>query len=165
MSVVPHLLESLDLHRKEDITADLKKNKMKKNAQALKSICHHIEETINPFSYLVDPKCLLNIETGKAASDETLTFLLNVKETGNKQRESFIKEVNERPARFEEPIKCNKMHTFQNEGLKPKNTNNKVSELKMERKLYGRLLCVAIEKSVDLSVILKYPITPVPLSM
>ena len=85
MSVVSHLLESLDLNRKEDITADLQKNKMKKNAQALKSICHHIEETITPFSYLVNTKCLLNIETGKAASDKTVTFLLNVKkqETSN----------------------------------------------------------------------------------
>ena len=35
----------------------------------------------------------------------------------------------------------------------------------MERNLYGRLLCIAIETSVDLSVVLSYPITPVSLSM
>ena len=74
MSVVSHLLESLDLNKKEDVTADLQKNKKRKNAEALKSICQHIENTINPFSTDVDPNCLLNIETGRAASEETVAF-------------------------------------------------------------------------------------------
>ena len=88
-----------------------------------------------------------------------------MQEAGNAHRE-FIKEVNERPARFEEPIKRTKLNTFQNEEVKPKKTgDNKLSELKMERNLYGRLICIAIENSIDLSVILTYPITPVPLSM
>ena len=93
-------------------------------------------------------------------------FLLNVQKAGNAHREKFIKKVNERSARFEEPTKRNKLNTSQNEGVKPKKTgDNKHSELKMERNLYGRLLCIAIENSIDLSVILSYPITPVPLSM
>ena len=89
-----------------------------------------------------------------------------MQEARNAHREKFIKEVNERPARFEEPIKCNKLNTFQNEGVKPKKIgDNKLSELKIERNLYGRLLCIAIENSIDLSVILSYLITPVLLSM
>ena len=74
MSVVSHLLESLDLNKKEDVAADLQKNKKRKNAEALKSICQHIENTINPFSTDVDPNCLLNIETGRAANEETVAF-------------------------------------------------------------------------------------------
>ena len=88
-----------------------------------------------------------------------------MQEAGNAHREKFIKEVNERPARFEEPIKYNKLNTFQNEGVKPKKTgDNKLSELKIERNLYGRHLYIAIENSIDLSVILSYLITPITLS-
>ena len=49
-----------------------------------------------------------------------VSFLLNVQEAGNAQREKFIKEVNGRSTRFEELIKRNKLNTFQNEGVKPK---------------------------------------------
>ena len=103
----------------------------------MKSICQHIENTINPFSTDVDSNCLLNIETGRAASEETVAFLLNVQEAGNAHREKFIKEVNERPDRFEEPIKRNNLNTFQNEEVKPKKTgDNKLSELKIGKSLW-----------------------------
>ena len=35
----------------------------------------------------------------------------------------------------------------------------------MERNLYGRLLCVALVESIDISLVRTYPITPVPLSI
>ena len=92
--------------------------------------------------------------------------MLNVPEKGTLKKEYFIKEVNERPARFEEAITWTKLQTFANEGVKSKKkSNNKVTEVRMERNLYGRLLCIALEKWIDLSVVLTYPITPIPLSM
>ena len=45
------------------------------------------------------------------ASEETVAFLLTVQEAGNAHIEKFIKEVDERPAGFEEPIKRNKLNT------------------------------------------------------
>ena len=41
--------------------------------------------------------------------------------------------------------------------------DGKVVELKMERDLMGRLLCIALENKVDMAEILSYPLTPVPL--
>ena len=37
--------------------------------------------------------------------------------------------------------------------------------MKMERTLFGKLLCVALEKEIDVKEILRYPLTPVPLSL
>ena len=78
----------------------------------------------------------------------------------------FHKEVNERLSRFEDAITRNKLSTFASEGVKLKTkNNNKISEVRMERNLYGRLLCIALVESIDISLVLTYPITPVPLSM
>ena len=37
--------------------------------------------------------------------------------------------------------------------------------MKMERTLFGKHLCVALEKEIDVKEILRYPLTPVPLSL
>ena len=59
------------------------------------------------------------------------------------------------------------MRTFSSEGAKveKKSTDGKVIEMKMERNLFDKLLCVALEKKIDLKEILRYPLTPVPLSL
>ena len=60
-----------------------------------------------------------------------------------------------------------KVRTFSSEGakVKKKSTDGKVIEMKMERNLFSKLLCVALEKKIDLKEILRYPLTPVPLSL
>ena len=54
--------------------------------------------------------------------------------------------------RFEKPIKRQQMRTFSSEGtkVKKKSTDRKVIEMKMERNLFGKLLCVTLEKEIDL---------------
>ena len=160
MRVVSHLLDTLDLNKK-DVTAERKPCKMRKNADALKKLCNQIEESINPYDKNLENNILVNIDTGKGASPETTDFLLNVVE-----KESAIKEVNERPSRFEDAITRNKLSTFASEGVKLKTkNNNKISEVRMEGNLYGHLLCIVLVESIDISLVLTYPITPVPLSM
>ena len=125
-----------------------------------------IEESINPFDKNLEKNILVNIDTGKGASPETTDLLLNVLEKGQSKKESFIKEVNERPSRFEDAITRNKLLIFASEGVKLKTkNNNKISEVRMERNLYDSLLCIALVESIDISLVLIYPITPVPLSM
>ena len=48
-----------------------------------------------------------------------------------------------------------KMRTFSSEGAKVKKklTDGKVIEMKMERNLFGKLLCVALEKEIDVKEI------------
>ena len=77
---------------------------MLKNPDALKSLCNQIEESINPYDKNLEKNILVNIDTGKGASPETTDFLLNVVEKGKSKKESFIKEVNEHPSRFEDAI-------------------------------------------------------------
>ena len=58
------------------------------------------------------------------------------------------------------------MAIFASEGVKLKTKNiNKISEVRMERNLYGRILCIALVESIDMRWVFTYPITPVPLSM
>ena len=41
-----------------------------------------------------------------------------------------------------------------------KSTDGTVIEKKMERNLFGKLLCVALEMEIDRKEILRYPLTP-----
>ena len=55
----------------------------------------------NPFFDENEPLC--NISIGKAASNETQTFLLNVMEIGKKAMNDYIKCCHEDPLSFELP--------------------------------------------------------------
>ena len=77
---------------KEDITEDLKPNRIKKNSADLAKMVSMIEGTMNPFSGSLDQTNLYNIGSVKAALPQTRDFLLNVVNIGCKSRETFIDE-------------------------------------------------------------------------
>ena len=80
MSVMSHLLDTLDLNKKEDVTADIKPCKMRKNADALKKLCNQMEESTNPYDKNLEKNILVNIDTGIGASSATTDFSPNVVE-------------------------------------------------------------------------------------
>ena len=131
----------------------------------LDAVINFIRNSLNPFTLEASELPLVNISTGKAASDLTSEFLINVQSIGNKSRDKFIDECVESPYRFEKPITRVKVNTFASDGAKYKKSraDGKVIKLKMERDLMGRLLCIALENKVDMAEILSYPLTPVPL--
>lgn len=43
--------------------------------------------------------------------------------------------------------------------------SGKVIEVGMQRHLFGQLLCFSLQKTLDIHNVLKYPLTPVPMSM
>ena len=47
--------------------------------------------------------------------------------------------------------------------MKKKSTDGKFIGMKMERNMFGKRICVALEKEIDLKEILRYPLTPAPL--
>ena len=55
---------------------------------------------------------LFNIATGKLVSSETKNFILNIDIIGDRERKNFVDECRERPERFEERIKRQKLSTF-----------------------------------------------------
>ena len=122
---------------------------------------------MNPFSEDEKDKSLLyNIASGKAAAASTTEFLINVDATGERRQNTFIDECCERPTRFEERIMREKLTTFASEGATTnKKCGNKEVQLKMERNLFVKILQIALERKVDMGELLKYPLTPLPLSL
>ena len=167
MTIITHLLEDVELKQKDDVTRELKANRICKSSADLCSLMDVISESVNPFSPHVQKEFLFNITTGKSASAETTASLLNISSTGVSAQNDFIDECVADPSRFEKPIKRQKLRTFDSEGakVKKKSTDRKIVEMKMERNLFGKLLCVGLEKQIDLRELLRYPLTPIPLSL
>ena len=95
------VLNKLDITTKEDISQELKPNRIMKNTRDLEKIVRSIQENMNPFSEEVNKDLLFNIGTGKSSKQETAEFLLNVNKIGQKAREGFIIQCIKDPKRFE----------------------------------------------------------------
>ncbi|XP_071580294.1 uncharacterized protein [Temnothorax nylanderi] len=104
-TVISYVLQQAGLSRNQDITADLKKSKMDKSVKQLNNFIDGILRNINPFDGDIDKQKLFNISNGQAASTAIEDFLLNIEISGNKLRETFIREYEEDANRFERPIK------------------------------------------------------------
>ena len=126
-----------------------------------------VKETMNPFNIEIDPEQLYDIGTGKAASEKTVQFLLNVAEIGKKRRCQFINECIEDPSRFERRIQQEKVYTFASEVGKRKlqGSDGKVVAACLVRDLFGSILYHSLKQEIDMAEVLKYPLTPVPLSL
>ena len=166
-SIISQVFEDLGMTKKEDVSQDLRTSQIKRNSKDLCQIMSLVKDTMNPFSTDINKEHLFNIGSGKSATEDTSKFLLNVVSTGCKARERFIEECVEDPKRFERPIRRVKLHTFGNEGGKYKirGKDNKLVAVSMMRDLFGSILFLSLEKKVDTSEVLTYPLTPVPLSL
>ena len=152
---------------KEDVVSELKPNQLKRNCTDLNKIITTIQESLNPFSKETPKDQLYNIGSGKAASTDTSKFLLNVNRIGSESREAFISECIADSTRFERRLQKRKIFTFATEGQKYKlrDNNDKIVEVRMERDLFGCILFLALQQKIDMGEVLKYPLTPVPLSL
>ena len=90
MEVLSEVLNKLDMTTKEDVSQDLKPNRIMKNTRDLEKILRSIQENMNPFSEEVNKDLLFNIGTGKSSKQETAEVLLNVDKNDQKAREGFI---------------------------------------------------------------------------
>ena len=70
------------------------------------------------------------------------------------------------PSNFEKPIKWRKVKNFSSAAVKTSvKQNNKVTELKGTRDLFGRLLYLSTIQDIDLKKVFMYPLTPIPLAL
>ena len=152
---------------KEDVSQDLKPNRIMKNTRDLEKILRSIQENMNPFSEEVNKDLLFNIGTGKSSKQETAEFLLNVNKIGQKAREGFIIQCIKDPKRFEERIPRHKILNFANEGASYslRGANNKLMAVEMVRDLFGSILFLALQRKIDMAEVLSFPLTPTPLSL
>lgn len=91
-------------------------------------------------------------------------FILNIEKNVNILRKQFIAECAEDECRFERRIKQNKNCTF-TKTLKKICLSGKVTEVRLQRDLFGKLLGISLKNSLNLDKVLTYPLTPVPLSL
>ena len=159
--------DGLNLSSKDDISKELKQNRIEKDNSDLLKLIDTVKGTMNPFDFNLDKNTLYNIGTGKGASTETSDFLLNYKKIGKSAKEQFIQEVISSPECFEQPTKCQKVRTFASDLGEKKLTSkdNKIKAVTMMKDLFGSILCMSIERDIDLKVIFSYPLIPVPLSL
>ena len=90
MEVVSKVLNKLDMTTKEDVSQDLKPNRILKNAKYLEKILRSIQENMDLFSEEVNKDFLFNIDNGKSPKQETTKFLLSFNKISQKVPEGFI---------------------------------------------------------------------------
>ena len=160
--IISEMLEGIALNKKEDVTEEIKSHRIRSSQQALNKVKTEILANFDPFSNSnINKDVLVNIGTGKAASEETTMCLLNTVTYGEVRMEQFIKDCSERTARFSERISRRKLHTFSNDGVKVQiRQKDKIIAVQMTRDLLGCILRLSLEKKVDMGEVLKYPLTP-----
>lgn len=159
-------LEKLGIQNQEDTTKELKPHRVTKDNADLNLLTAGIKNFVNPFSEVIPSDQLINIATGKSCSHEIESFLLNVVTTGKTARDNFVTECSIDEVRFEKPMKRIKVKTFANQGVKfSVKQKETVSEIKLERDLISKILLLAIDKNIDLQLVLHYPLTPVPMPL
>ena len=125
------------------------------------------DKTLNRFDVNVDKSHLFYIVTGKSAKEETTTFLLSICQAGSKMRQKFTEERRKEPKRFEERIDRRKLYTFQTECGRKKisNKGGKVVAAFMVRDIFGSVLRLFLENSIDIAEVLRHPLISVPSSL
>ena len=110
----------------------------------LQDLIREIEGTQNPFIPGSDK--LYCLATGKAASDTVKDDLLQLQEKGSEWHQKFVNECKEDAARFEKPIKRQKVKNFAHDVVKMKipAKDKKIREVSCTRDLFGRLTYLAL---------------------
>ena len=89
-------------------------------------------------------------------------------ETGRKARDQFIEDCVKDSGRFSRPIKRQKIKSFATQAGRFKVTSasdKKLVTVTMTRDLFGSILFHALQAKVDMGEVLRYPLTPVLLSL
>lgn len=151
--IISKTLEEIGITKKDDTIHELQAHRIKKDRIALEIMKDSIKKNINLFDGKLDNDNLFHLVTGRAASEETASFRLNVNELGEQEKMKFIEDCNNNPERFKKPIKRITITNFAYEYLKKTLKNRQGDKqvlLKTERDIFGRLLTVALEKKIDL---------------
>lgn len=81
-SIISLVYKALDLIREQDVTAELNNYNIKNSINQLQTFIDTFDVFINPFDVGVPKELLINISSGKAASEPVEQFLLNIEKNG-----------------------------------------------------------------------------------
>ena len=162
--------EMAGLIEKNDVAAELRPARIRRDVADLKKVMKQIEDSCNPFDMNEETESskhkLFNINTGKATSQEICESLLKIPENGKVRHQDFLNSCLVDANRFEERIPKAKLKTFSDDSERNRKAEDKrIAELKGTRDLMGRLVILATKRNLDLPYIFEFPLIPVPLSM
>lgn len=84
--IISRLFEELKITSSNDTVRELENHRIEKDKKALENIIIKIKENINPFDNNIEREYLYNISTGRAVSNDTVSFLLNAKTFGKTKK-------------------------------------------------------------------------------
>ena len=142
---------------------ELQSSRMKKDEQAVSAIVDLIQGWVNPFSESQD---LISISTAKKAPRDIATDLKTAHAVGERCYANFKEERMEKTPqirKFHDPLKTNKLKTFSDLNKKKQvPINDRSIILKADRSLFGRIIVIAQERSLQMDAILSHPLGPLP---
>ncbi|KAG1693158.1 Complement component receptor 1-like protein [Nymphon striatum] len=163
-ALISAMLEMAGMNMTRDAQAELTPSRITRDNNDLHNLLKTIEGFANPFK--LESETVVNIRTGKAATNEISDSLLSVEDKGRDKHDAFISECFDDPTRFEKAITQNYLKTFAKQGAKNRRaTNQIIKELRCTRDVFGRIAIIGAKREVDLEYLLTYPLTPVPLTL
>ena len=167
-TIVRHLFKKAAMRKDPNPSHELRKSKVSKFQRDLDSISKMIETTMNPFAeVLLEDTNLYCLADGKKMPDDVKDDMLRLFVFGNKWKDEFLQECLKDPTRFKRPLQRRKVKIFASVAVrsKVKGKDEKIVELKTTRDLMGRLVYLACTSNIELEMLFRFPLTPVPLSL
>jgi len=163
--IVGNLMCQAGMHFPEDITKDLRQNRIKKDNEDFSKLVQGIKSTMNPFAQQSHDN-LYCITSGKKLPDRIKEDVLSFIDVGGRCASEFREACFEDPTRFEKPIKRQRVQNFASAAVKTRVPGKqRVQEVQATRDLFGRLLMISVREKIDLDKVLEFPLTAVPLSL
>ncbi|GFV96407.1 uncharacterized protein TNCV_2869841 [Trichonephila clavipes] len=85
-TIISHVLDVCELKQLQDVSEDLKPNRIKICGKQIADFIEIFENNINPFDESLDKDSLYNIATAKPVSENVANFLLNIEKNGEDLR-------------------------------------------------------------------------------
>ena len=157
----------VNMQKMEKPSAQNTNYRIEKDNTHRKCLERTIFETCNPFDEpAISSMYLINIATGKAATEATEKYPTSVLETGKSARIAFENECNVNKKRFFMPIKKIPVMNFAKSNQKGTKSCKKTSSVESMRDSFIQLLLMIAEKTgVDMDNVVSYPITRYPLAI
>lgn len=143
---------------------DLHKTRICKDEKQVSGICELLEnEWTNPFDK--NPSSIVQLSTGAEASADVQNDLLSAKEKGKKAYEEFKYDRLEKNEAFFNPISKIQLKMFKSSKEVKRRTTNKEVVLKTDRNLFGNIILIAENRSLNMQEVFSHPLGPLPWSL
>ena len=116
--VITLLCQKAGIEVRDSVAQELKSTQIKHDNEDRSKLINTIREMRNPFDPELRDDSLYCLTTGAALADDIANELISSYEKGKEWMGHFIMECKNRPERFEEPIKSQKIRNFASDGLR-----------------------------------------------